>query len=205
MSAWNPYFEKFATMHPVGEMPWPERSFGALADLTVKQYRRRTEWVRLFAWAIPTPEAINLLASYSPLVEIGAGTGYWARLIAEAGGDILAYDIHPPRRGKKTRGHNRYHGRIRYFDVRKGGPSKLRRYPNRTLFLCWPPYDAPMAWQCLRKYRGRHVAIVSEGEGGCSADDKFWTLLRSSGFRPTVRCDLPQWVGIHDYLAVWER
>lgn len=53
---------------------------------------QRAELVRRYAWAVPDAAAIAALAARSPLVEIGAGTGYWARLLAAAGADIIAYD-----------------------------------------------------------------------------------------------------------------
>ena len=63
---------------------------------------RACNWVRLevlgeplckkYAWAIPDERALQILASFSPLIEIGAGRGYWARLLRDQGVDILAFD-----------------------------------------------------------------------------------------------------------------
>jgi len=50
-----------------------------------------------YAWAVPCTEALTALRRLSPLVEIGAGTGYWARLLAGHGADVAAYDLAPPR------------------------------------------------------------------------------------------------------------
>ena len=52
----------------------------------------RAGLVRRYGLAIPTDEAIAACVARSPLVEIGAGLGYWASLIAQQGGDIAAYD-----------------------------------------------------------------------------------------------------------------
>lgn len=50
----------------------------------------------LMAYAIPSNEALNALADLKmPLVECGAGTGYWASLLREHGVEITAYDIAP--------------------------------------------------------------------------------------------------------------
>mmetsp|Transcript_7858 Transcript_7858/g.19988 ORF Transcript_7858/g.19988 Transcript_7858/m.19988 type:complete len:164 (-) Transcript_7858:188-679(-) len=46
-----------------------------------------------YAWAIPDQRAIRIIANFSPLVEIGAGKGYWAMLLRQAGADVLALDI----------------------------------------------------------------------------------------------------------------
>ena len=42
------------------------------------------------------PQALLALAARAPLLEIGAGTGYWAHRLRGMGVDILAYDLEPP-------------------------------------------------------------------------------------------------------------
>jgi hypothetical protein len=51
---------------------------------------------RLYAWAIPDARALRILAALGPLVEVGCGKGYWARLLRDYGVDVVAYDIAPP-------------------------------------------------------------------------------------------------------------
>ena len=36
-----------------------------------------------YAWAIPSDEAIHAIAELGPLLELGAGTGYWAWLLRQ--------------------------------------------------------------------------------------------------------------------------
>mgnify|MGYP001603501330 CR=1 FL=1 len=86
----NPYLKKFH--HICGEeydsmqrMIHQRRSF--LSEILAREIL-----VRLYAWAVPTEEVIRTLVKHAPIVEIGAGTGYWAHLIHQMGGDILAYD-----------------------------------------------------------------------------------------------------------------
>src|SRR5262249_51994941 len=52
----------------------------------------RQNLVRAYAWAVPDEEALRVCVKYSPLVEIGAGGGYWANLITQLGGKVHAYD-----------------------------------------------------------------------------------------------------------------
>jgi len=40
--------------------------------------------------------AVQELLAVEPLLEIGAGTGYWARALRSAGGNVIALDSHPP-------------------------------------------------------------------------------------------------------------
>jgi hypothetical protein len=141
-----------------------------------------------------------MLVRYSPIVEIGAGTGYWARLVADAGGDILAYDKHPPKLGKADYWAKEVES---YYPVHTGGPRMAERHSDRTLFLCWPPNGLPMAARCLDFYRGATLIFVGE-RSGLTGDDRFhkivndeWTSIKQIG--------IPQWFGIHDRLYVFKR
>eukprot|EP00854_Cymbomonas_tetramitiformis_P002960 gene2960-3775_t len=62
---------------------------------------------RLFSWAVPSTEAIHCIHEAAPggVVEIGAGTGYWAHLLRLHGTAIAAYDIHPTD-GSERNGHH---------------------------------------------------------------------------------------------------
>jgi hypothetical protein len=70
--------------------------------------------------------------------------------------------------------------------------------------LSWPPYDEPMASDCLTYYQGRHVIYIGEGSGGCTGDERFHDTLYDE-FEEIEDVRLPQWNGIHDYLSVWRR
>ena len=154
-----------------------------------------------FSWAIPTEEAINRIVKCGPVVEIGAGTGFWAHLITESGGDVVAYDLHPVKNGL-----NRYHRRkepTTYFTVRFGDPGRVEKHQDRALFLCWPPYSTDMAADSLRLYKGDCLILVGEDEG-CTAKEKFFNRLhREWDIVDTVT--LPQWIGLHDYMTIWKR
>eukprot|EP01038_Epipyxis_sp_PR26KG_P014838 gene14838-19944_t len=82
---------------------------------------RIMNWIRLevlgepccrkYAWAIPDERSLNILAQFSPLVEIGAGKGYWAKLLRERNVDILPFDK------------ILYDDNDRWVTVIKGGPA----------------------------------------------------------------------------------
>ena len=46
---------------------------------------RRRELASLFSWAIPTDAALDVFDRYAPLVECGAGMGYWTALLRARG------------------------------------------------------------------------------------------------------------------------
>lgn len=161
--------------------------------------KHRQDFVKTYAWAIPNHEAIETICKYSPIVEIGAGAGYWAMLLQEAGCDIVAYDI------ALEPGKNFYIGREeKYFPVQEGGEEKVGEHQDRTLFLCWPPYAEPMAYDALSQYIGKTVIFIGEGHGGCTGCDDFFELLESD-FDLIETVDIPQFYGIHDSLYVYER
>lgn len=166
-----------------------------------------------YAWAIPSDEALAAIAGHGPVVEIGAGTGYWASLLAPliaSGGrrvapigrtipsamPVAAYDIKP--------GKNGWTDGSTYYDVRRGGSERASDYPERTLFLCWPPYDDPMADDSLAAYAGSVVAYIGESDGGCCASEAFFARL-AAAWDVETEIDLPQWWGVHDALTIYRR
>ena len=125
-------------------------------ELWMDQADRGEELVNQYAWAIPDDRAMRILKTFSPLVEIGCGANaYWSRLMAEAGVDIVAYDMFPEAGGhimesneqknKDGKGKNKKRKQTSTesgdFQVQKGGPkvlaSKELRDTKRTLFLCY--------------------------------------------------------------------
>ena len=163
-------------------------------------YDTRRNLVKTYAWAVPTDEAIACLVKYGSLVEVGAGTGYWASLIVQAGGKIDAYDIAPP----EVQDDNYYGHERLYWPVLPISCLKWDKTQRKTLFLCWPPYRSSMASDALKQFRGSVVAYIGEGSYGCTADEAFHdTLDKQWNLLETVR--IPQWFGINDNLTVWGR
>jgi hypothetical protein len=159
-----------------------------------------------YAYAIPNDKALKLLVRFAPLVEIGAGVGYWCHLLRERGVDIIAYDQKPPKDTTHRNGYFNYGGTVGtlWTDVRYGTAVKAREHPDRTLFLCWPPYDESMAAKALGYYAGSTVAYVGEGRGGCTGDTRFHNTLERE-WEEVDSCRIPQWDGIHDALVIYQR
>ena len=165
---------------------------------------RRRELASRFAWAIPTEDAIEVLARHGPLVECGAGMGYWAALLRARGVDIIACDSAPP--GRSAR--NAYHRRTRrpWTEVRRVSSTEAaREHADRTLVLCWPPFDDDDAsYAVLRAYRGDVVIYIGEPDEGATGSVRFhrelrlnWTLLETR--------DLPHWPRLRDLVMVYRR
>ena len=56
---------------------------------------------RIYSWSVPSEQALECIVRHSQMsagvVEVGAGTGFWAALLASRGADVLAVDDTPPR------------------------------------------------------------------------------------------------------------
>lgn len=172
-------------------------------DLVISPFRARQELVIAYSWAVPTEEAIEAIAAHSPagVVEIGAGGGYWAKLMRDYGIDVVAYDRTPY---MGYRAWTKEEVRVKWSTVRRGGPKMASKHPERSLFLCWPPYDTSMAYDALCAYSGKTVLYVGEGGGGCTGDDAFHDELERN-WREVQYVHLPQWSGLHDDLYIYKR
>ena len=199
----NPYWREFrrALDAPLDGDDARRVRRGADPELIVasRARRRRDQLVHRYAWAVPSNRVIHRLATLGPLVEVGAGGGYWAHLIDAAGGDILAYDVAPP--GEAA---NPWYDGSPWHPVHRGGPEVAGEHPERTLLLCWPPFDAPVARRALESYRGNRVVYVGEDAMGCTAERGFFTRLEDE-WVPVARWSIPQWPGLHDALRIYRR
>jgi len=66
------------------------------SDLSSALLEYRPELIAKYAFSIPVIGILEIIADYSPLVEVGAGTGYWAMCLTEVGAEIDAFDLQPP-------------------------------------------------------------------------------------------------------------
>jgi hypothetical protein len=201
----NPYLERFEALH--NDFPGQH---GNIHDMSTEQLKHwldnqlklgvcRDDMVHLYSFAIPNDEALDALADHGPILEIGAGNGYWASLMRQKGIDVIALDLYPPPHPK-----NNYFRGDPWTDIEQGGAEESEHHSNRTLFLCWPDLDDPWAYNALSCYTGNQVAYVGAGFGGCTADDAFHEKLDEE-WEETVVVNIPQWTALHDSLRFYER
>lgn len=207
----NPYLEAFQEAN--GEVldsliGWSHfDDFQSVEELAAVNRRRgakrasRTTLTRAYAWAVPNAEALDVLAEHAPILEVGAGTGYWAALMRARGVDVIATDKVGP--GKSNHWHPEP---VRWASVRRmSGVKAVRAYRDRTLFLCWPPYDEDSSsYDVLRAFTGDRLIYVGEANGGCTGSRRFGRLL-DAHWSCVQTVGIPQWYGLHDYLMLYHR
>lgn len=160
------------------------------------------DWPSLiYAYAVPTPAAIEAILKYSPIVEIGAGTGYWSSMLQKAGAKVVAYDSVPTNEEGEQ---NEFHANVPSFcTVQQAGPKVLRKHATHSLFICFPPPDDNMAIDSLISFTGQHVIHIGEWEG-FTGSAEFESHLFAN-FDLVERVELPNWQDTCYDLTIWKR
>lgn len=171
---------------------------GDFIEFPLSSFSKRSTYTDNFSFALPCKEAMNLIKKYSPILEIGAGSGFWAKMMHNAGIDIVATSIN-----KGAYALNKQN----YFPVKRMEASRaVKIHPDRNVFVSWVNYGdnwGTIASKNIKK--GRHLIVIGEGEGGCTSNDKFFELIYSRHFEEIERLDIPKWYGLHDDLRVYRK
>lgn len=170
-------------------------------------FNLRDELRQKYGFAILNRNAVEAILPYSPLLDAGAGTGYYAEMLRRCGADILAVENQSTEFGffygdeTVTEVLHPYNG----TDVLDADAvAEIPKHPERNLFLCWPDCFSSFASECLTAFQGAYVVYIGEGDGGCTGDDAFHEMLESE-FSEIKTVDIPQWYGLHDYLSIYRR
>jgi len=187
----------------------------------------RRQLVRRYAYGVPIDEALDAIAAVSAngVVEIGAGTGYWARLLHDRGVDVVAYDRWPP-----PSGNNRFvDAAPPWFPVRQGDTQVVADHADRTLLLVWPTRDEVWPGDAVERFHdagGTMLVFVGEGPGGRTGDSVLHARLGAYGaclactlgvvdapcvcdvdvlWRLRRRIAIPQWADADDACSIYHR
>lgn len=173
-SSFDPYISGFSAMAP--------KSDG----------KGHQDFINEYACAIPNKIAIQILLDYSPILEIGAGNGYWSWVIEENGGSATPTDVKP---WSNT-----------WMDVKKedGVEAVRKRSDDYTLFICYPYYGIDWDYNALREYSGDTVIFVGEwGYRSATGSKEFFKELNQN-WSETQKNELPHW-GVKTSIYVFER
>ena len=192
-----------------------------LSCLTVRAWwhaarNRVAAWA---AFACPCEQAITALKAFSEqsgVIEMGAGVGYWALILRNAGVDVLAYDKQPSCTpadrssqsqrgfGKKVLSGNEYHGRFDSWSEVLYGDATTPCDTTRVLLLCYPPPDDPMAVRTLRGFTGSRLAYVGEFQGDTGTAE-FEAMLAAHWDLVQDPIPLPNFGNTCYSLTLWSR
>lgn len=142
--------------------------------------RDRQRFVDTYGCARWTPQALNVIATHGPIVEIGAGGGQWLHQLRQLGVDAIGYDTFEDEGKIPGVGQTRHGKSI----VVQGDETALAQHQDRTLLLVYPPPpdrggEPCMATRCLENYQGDTLLYVGEGRGGTTASSTFFDVLEA--------------------------
>jgi hypothetical protein len=204
----NPYWEIIRQL-PLDDIPapWHDRPEPMLHWMArdyrseLKYFADRFDMCGTYSWSICSPGDIAWMKDIlggRGVVETGAGSGYWAWQMEQAGIDVAAYE-------PNEQGPGNHFARRTWTTLLRDDDSASRHHPGRALFLCWPSYAEPWAAQSLACYAGDLLIYAGEGEGGCTADSEFFQLRDAEweeiGDSPA---HVSYW-GINCYLTAYRR
>ena len=178
-----------------------------------------------FSCAIPNESALSTLAELGPVLELGAGSGYWGGLLEARGVEVLLFDIEPP----TPDGRNEFFGSV-FANVQRGGAERASAYPGHTLLLVWPyspqedsrtrlaqqqPWDVESLLAYYKCGGGvvAHVGDMEQGGLGEGAQPAVGVMTTSPEFCAELRARfdlvrtvaIPNWPHLRDELTIWRR
>jgi len=192
-----------------------------------------------YSWAVPSSNALELIVSLyhqqrqrqlqvgsnpsaTTMIEMGAGTGYWAHLLRLRG--VSSFDVFdhlPPRAGEFCNTYQPF--ATCWTRVDRASPSILDCYDNEAaiLLLVWPPKpykthgdgddedgdaadgDRDMALSSIEHFRGELVVYCGELFGDTQCGNDLWGFTSSAAFQIrlaslfdcVMQVPIPTWPG----------
>lgn len=165
-----------------------------------------------YAYAIPSPETVSWLSQFCDgrsVVELGAGRGYWASQLSNAGVQVEAYELEPPDQTDNVSFPQAKGLDDIWYPVANLDEQALADRGNSVLFLCWPPgWGDTMASDALEAFErsgGNRLVFIGESKGGKTGDDAFFDALADRWTLESVDPRFVSWWNLADVAQGWVR
>lgn len=165
-----------------------------------------------YAYAIPSPETINWAIQFCdgrPLVEVGAGRGYWANQLSIAGLEVAAYELDPPDKIENASFPQSTGQADLWYPVTAIDGLRFEGHADHVLFLCWPPgWGNTMASDILASFEsagGKVLIYIGEPKGGKTGNDDFFDALADRWELESTDSSFVSWWNLGDVAQAWVR
>lgn len=166
----------------------------------------------VYAYAVPSPETLDWVAEFSAgrtVFELGAGRGYWAKLLADRGVSIRAFDSEPPDTTTNAAFPGAVGQRDVWFPVAGSDQFEAELDGESVLLMCWPPgWGDAMASSALELFEqrgGRRLIFMGEPRGGKTGDEAFFERLSQNWVTKTQDTQYVSWWNLSDVAQGWIR
>jgi hypothetical protein len=188
---------------------YPDFDFWDLGRFSMKEEisssMARWPYVEEYGFVLLTQETIQALIQLlqgKHTLDVGAGTGYLASLLADAGIPITAVDSFC----------EDFRFKHQWIEMLECDATELLPGVYDAVILSWPTYDTDFGYRVISKMKpGQMLIYQGEGDGGCTGDNQFHAELYEPHWlaMPDETNDLNehhrQFWGIHDRWFVYKR
>lgn len=167
----------------------------------------RYSFVEQFGFVLLSEQLLNQVSEFlenKTVCEIGAGTGWLSYNLQKKGIDITPVDYKPIQDSDFA--FKKLHTDI----LVANGIDYLENTLSDVVILSWPDYDTSFASQVLKSLKkGQTLIYIGEGDGGCTGDDEFFSLIETKtklnkNVTESLQKSSLSWTGIHDTWYVFE-
>ena len=165
-----------------------------------------------YSYAVPSPETIQWVVDFSdgrPILELGAGRGYWAAQLSRAGLAVHAFELEPPDKAQNISFPHEAGQADVWYPVASLDDLSLDACSNHVLLLCWPPgWGNTMASEALDAFEsvgGDRLIYIGEPRGGKTADEAFFDGLSARWTLDSSDPRFVSWWNLADSAHGWTR
>lgn len=161
----------------------------------------RTDFTSMYGFPVVTPEAVAFLRRHladREVLEVGAGNGYLASQLTQAGLNVFPTDAHSLNDNQYGLG-DQHHTPVLQCDA----ATAIREFPELDLIWSWPCRDHSSG-EALALFQGETFVYIGEQYGGCTGGERFDHEL-DQHFQQVDRMQLPSFPPVHDAIGVYRR
>lgn len=167
--------------------------------------------VKYFGYPLLTKEVIEEVVKFiggRRVLEVGCGSGFLAKLLQNAGVNVIATDNNW-RNSLYNDKSNLFYQKL-FTDVEElDAISAIDKYKEDVdiVLMSWPAYESPMAYEVLKLLIELDKPLIYIGEwwGGCNADDDFFELIDERCYTRNISKSYIPYYGIYDNIYAIEQ